>query len=107
MTVTILAGCAAGPDFKRPIRHRQIAYTAQLLKLEAKDTSTGDASAQQVIIGEQLDQAWWQLFQSDALNGVVKRALAQNRTIIAAGYTLAQAQESPPPNPGRSIPRLA
>jgi len=106
MTVTILAGCAAGPDFKRPDPPQADRYTAQLLKLEAKDTSTGDASAQQVIIGEQLDQAWWQLFQSDALNGVVKRALAQNRTIIAAGYTLAQAQELAAAQSGTLYPQV-
>src|ERR1035438_5841628 len=91
LMVTLLAGCAAGPDFKRPDPPHADRYTAQSLRLEATDA--GGESAQQAVLGEQLDRAWWQLFQSDALNGVVKRALAQNRTIAAAGYTLAQAQE--------------
>ncbi|BBP03586.1 RND transporter [Sulfuriferula plumbiphila] len=104
LAVTILAGCAAGPDFKRPDAPHADRYTAQPLNLERKNPRT--ASAQQAILGEQLDQAWWQLFQSDALNGVVKRALAQNRSIVAAGYTLAQAQELAAAQAGTLYPRV-
>lgn len=103
MTATILAGCAAGPDFKRPDPPHADHYTAQPLNLERKDQ--GD-TAQQAILGEQLDQAWWQLFQSDVLNGVVKRALAQNRAIVAAGYTLAQAQELAAAQAGTLYPQV-
>ncbi|MHB8166562.1 MAG: efflux transporter outer membrane subunit [Sulfuricella sp.] len=103
--VTMLAGCAVGPDFKRPDPPHADRYTAQSLKLEVRDAD--DESAQQAILGEQLDQAWWQLFQSDALNVVVKRALAQNRTIVAAGYTLAQAQELAAAQAGTLYPQVA
>lgn len=103
-TMTMLAGCALGPDFKRPNPPHADRYTAQSLKLEAKDT--GDELAQQAILGEQLDHAWWQLFQSDELNGVVKRALAQNRTIVAASYTLAQAQELAAAQAGTLYPQV-
>jgi NodT family efflux transporter outer membrane factor (OMF) lipoprotein len=104
LMVTLLAGCAAGPDFKRPDPPHADRYTAQSLSLEATDA--GGESAQQAVLGEQLDRAWWQLFQSDALNGVVKRALAQNRTIAAAGYTLAQAQELAAARAGTLYPHV-
>jgi len=104
LALTMLAGCAVGPDFKRPDAPHADRYTAQSLKLEAK--AAGDASAQQAILGEQLDQAWWQLFRSDALNGVVKRALAQNRSIAAARYTLAQAQEMAAAQAGSLYPQV-
>jgi NodT family efflux transporter outer membrane factor (OMF) lipoprotein len=110
MTLAMLAGCAAGPDFQRPDPPQADRYTAQPLKLEAKDEGAGvgvdDASAQQAVIGEQLDRAWWQLFRSEALNGLVKRALAQNRSIIAAGYTLAQAQELTAAQAGTLYPQV-
>lgn len=103
--VTMLAGCAAGPDFKRPDSPHADRYTAQSLKLEVRDAD--DESAQQVVLGEQLGQGWWQLFQSDTLNGVVKRALARNRTIVAAGYALAQAQELAAAQAGTLYPQVA
>ena len=102
-TATLLAGCAAGPDFERPDPPHADRYTAQPLKLERKDA--GDQS-QQAILGGQLDQAWWRLFRSDALDAVVKRALAQNRTLAAAGYTLAQAQELAAAQAGTLQPRV-
>ncbi|MHB8744481.1 MAG: efflux transporter outer membrane subunit [Sulfuricaulis sp.] len=104
MTVAMLVGCAVGPDFKRPEAPQVDRYTSRPLKLEAKDAL--DESAQQVILGEQLGQAWWRLFQSDALSGVVKHALAQNRTIVAAGYTLAQAQELAAAQAGTRYPQV-
>ena len=104
LMVTMLAGCAAGPDFKRPDPPHADRYTAQSLRLEATDA--GGESAQQAVLGEQLDRAWWQLFQSDILNGVVKRALAQNRTIVGAGYTLAQAQELADARGGTLYPQV-
>lgn len=100
----MLAGCVAGPDFKRPAPPPADRYTAQSLKLE--QTDAGDESAQQAILGEQLGQAWWQLFRSDALNEVVKRALAQNQTLVAAGYALAQAQELAAARAGTLYPRI-
>jgi NodT family efflux transporter outer membrane factor (OMF) lipoprotein len=105
MMVTVLAGCAAGPDFKRPEAPHADRYTAQPLKLEAR--TAGDEAAQQVILGERLDRAWWQLFKSDSLNSVVKRALANNRTLVAAGYSLAQAQELAAARAGTLYPQVA
>ncbi|HUY02387.1 MAG TPA: efflux transporter outer membrane subunit [Rhodocyclaceae bacterium] len=101
--VTLLAGCAVGPDFRRPDPPRADRYAARSLKLERKDA--GERS-QQAILGGQLDQAWWRLFQSEALDAVVKRALAQNRTIVAAGYTLAQAQELAAAKAGTLYPQV-
>jgi len=104
LTAAMLAGCALGPDFTRPDVPHADRYTAQSLRLEGKHA--GGASAQQAMLGEQIDRAWWKLFQSDALDDVVKRALAQNRTIAAAGYTLAQAQELAAARAGTLYPQV-
>jgi NodT family efflux transporter outer membrane factor (OMF) lipoprotein len=104
IVVATLAGCALGPDFKRPDSPSAERYTSQLLQVEA--APTGDASAQHVKLGAELDRKWWHLFQSDALDDVVKRALASNRTLVAATSTLAQAQELAAAQAGTLAPQV-
>ncbi len=104
LAATLLAGCAAGPDFQRPEPPPAARYTARPLKLEGK--GAGREAAQQILLGDALDQAWWQLFRSEALTGVVKRALARNRTLAAAGYRLAEARELAAARAGTLKPQL-
>src|SRR5438132_13844551 len=104
ITVATLAGCALGPDFTRPDPPHADRYTAEQLGVEA--TATADDSAQHVVLGEQLSRDWWQLFQSDALDDVVRRALAGNRTLVAAAATLAQARELAAAQAGTLAPQV-
>jgi len=104
ISAVTLAGCAVGPDFKRPDPPHAERYTAQKLQLEA--STEGDASAQHVVLGEQLGRNWWQLFKSDQLDDVVMRALAGNRTVVAATSTLAQAQELAAAQAGTLSPQV-
>src|SRR4029077_10871675 len=90
IAAAVLAGCASGPDFKRPDPPYAERYTAQKLQVEA--SGKDDAYAQHVVRGAELSHDWCLLFKSDALDDVVKRALAGNRTLVAAASTLAQAQ---------------
>jgi NodT family efflux transporter outer membrane factor (OMF) lipoprotein len=102
--VGTLSGCALGPDFRRPDPPHADRYTLQTLQVEA--TEPGNDSAQHVVLGEQLGRDWWQLFQSDALDDVVKRALTGNRTLVAAASTLAQAQELAAAQAGTLAPQV-
>jgi NodT family efflux transporter outer membrane factor (OMF) lipoprotein len=86
-----LAACTLGPEFARPVPPPADRYTPEPLPLET--APAGDEAAQHVVLGEELGREWWRLFRSDALDDVVKRALAGNRTLVAAASTLAQAQE--------------
>jgi NodT family efflux transporter outer membrane factor (OMF) lipoprotein len=99
-----LAGCALGPDFARPEPPRADRYTPQPLGVEA--ATSGNDSAQHVVPGEQLRRDWWRLFQSDALDDVVQRALEGNRTLVAAAATLAQAQELAAAQAGTLAPQV-
>jgi NodT family efflux transporter outer membrane factor (OMF) lipoprotein len=103
-TVAMLAGCALGPDFKRPDPPHVERYTAQELRLETP--AAAGESAQHVVPGGQLRSDWWRLFQSDALDGVVERALAGNRTLVAAAATLAQSQELAAAQAGTLYPQV-
>ncbi|MGH8137459.1 MAG: efflux transporter outer membrane subunit [Steroidobacteraceae bacterium] len=100
VTLTMLAGCVAGPDFKRPDPPHAQRYTLQ-------STQAGPAAPeQQIAMGESLSLDWWHLFQSDTLDAVVKRALAGNRTLAAAAATLAQARELAAAQAGSLYPQV-
>jgi NodT family efflux transporter outer membrane factor (OMF) lipoprotein len=99
-----LMGCSLGPDFTRPEPPQANRYTPQPLKIETADA--GSDSAQHLVLGERLTRDWWHLFQSDAIDNVVKRALADNRTLVAAAATLAQAQELAAAQAGTLAPQV-
>jgi NodT family efflux transporter outer membrane factor (OMF) lipoprotein len=86
----VLAGCKVGPDFKRPDPPAAERYTSQKLQVEPGSSANVD---QQIALGASPDREWWHLFQSEALDSVVKRALEGNRTLVAANATLAQTSE--------------
>lgn len=102
---TLLAGCTVGPDFHRPTPPAADRYVAPAGPAQAEAASASPA-AQEVALGEDLQQDWWKLFQSDALDEVVRRALAGNRTLTAAAATLAQAQELAAAQSGHRYPQL-
>jgi NodT family efflux transporter outer membrane factor (OMF) lipoprotein len=99
-----LAGCSLGPDFRRPDPPYADRYTREELGLERPGEAIG--SEQRVVLGEALRNDWWRLFRSDALDGVVARALAGNRTLVAAAATLAQSQELAAAQAGTLYPQV-
>jgi NodT family efflux transporter outer membrane factor (OMF) lipoprotein len=103
--VGLLTACAAGPDFRRPELTPTQRYTAEPPRSEAS-VDGEEASAQRVVFGVALSHEWWRLFQSDALDGVVQRALARNRSLAAAASSLAQAQELARAQAGRLTPQI-
>ena len=97
---TVVAGCKVGPNFKRPDAPATERYTQQKLQVESSGLD------QQIALGATLDREWWHLFQSDAIDTVVKRALQGNRTLVAANATLAQANEMAQAQAGSLYPQL-
>ena len=89
-----LAGCAAGPDFKRPPAPSSSGYAP------ASGVPETTASAP-VFAGESqrfnpradIPFDWWELFQSPQLNSLIKRAFEANPNIESAQAALHQAQE--------------
>jgi NodT family efflux transporter outer membrane factor (OMF) lipoprotein len=90
--VVLLAGCAVGPDFKRPPPPAVTAFTA---------TPTPDTLApgfgepeQRFVGGDALSADWWELFRSPELSEAVREAIAGRPTLAAAEATLAHAQDA-------------
>jgi NodT family efflux transporter outer membrane factor (OMF) lipoprotein len=105
ISIALLAGCASGPTFTRPEPPPADRYTEQPLQIEAAAMAGAD-NAQHVELGAPLGPDWWKRFGSAALDDIVDRALAGNRTLVAAAATLAQAQELAAAQAGTLAPQI-
>lgn len=92
VAAALLAGCAAGPDFTRPEPPAADRYTAERLQIEGTAVAPAGGVAQHIDAGANLGPEWWKRFGSPALDDIVARALAGNRTLVGASATLAQAE---------------
>lgn len=87
------AGCAVGPDFKRPAPPDANAYTSITLPALTA-SSTGLATAQRFDSGRDIPADWWTLFQSAQLNSLINKAFAASPTLESAQAALRLAQEA-------------
>jgi NodT family efflux transporter outer membrane factor (OMF) lipoprotein len=101
--VLSLGGCAAGPNFVRPAVPSAARYTADTLRGEAAST---DTKVQHIALGQEIEGNWWTLFRSDAIDGLVKQAVAHNRNLTAAAATLEQAREHALAQAGTRYPQV-
>jgi len=96
-------GCAAGPDFTRPVPPSATRYTAEPLRGEG---GLADDRLQHVALGQNIEGAWWTLFGSGAIDELVTQAVDHNRTLTASMATLAQAQELALAQAGSRYPQV-
>jgi NodT family efflux transporter outer membrane factor (OMF) lipoprotein len=89
---TLLAGCAIGPEFRRPTAPATEHYTADA-QPAATVAAAGEAgAAQRFVSGAELPGRWWESFQCDALNAVVADALTHSPSARQARARLREAQ---------------
>ncbi len=95
LTVSALSGCAVGPDYRQPEPPSVPAYTPETLPTEtaAAPGAEPGGTAQRFVLGQDIPEQWWNLFRSEALTALIRRALADNPTYAAAEAALRQAQE--------------
>jgi NodT family efflux transporter outer membrane factor (OMF) lipoprotein len=92
-----LAGCAVGPNYKRP----PLPPTAGYGPLAA--APGGPA----LVAGADVPGDWWRVFKSDDLDALVGQALANNQTITAARAALKAAHEQTLAQKGFYYPTVA
>lgn len=92
--VAILAGCMVGPDFERPAPPQTDRYTETPLPDTTVSAPGLGGAAQHVEHGADLPSQWWALYRSDALDALVKSAIADNPTLASAEAALRVAQEN-------------
>jgi NodT family efflux transporter outer membrane factor (OMF) lipoprotein len=89
-----LAGCAAGPDFKRPPAPTANSYAPAGLIQEATASAPVSAGeSQRFNLTADIPFDWWTLFQSPQINSLIKHAFKANPSIESAQAALRQAEE--------------
>ena len=92
----LLAGCAAGPDFKPPAAPDAPGYTASPMPAQTVSASTTLGDAQRFSTGESVSVSaqWWHALGSSKLDALIEQALHASPTLASAKATLRQAQET-------------
>lgn len=75
----LLAGCAVGPDYKRPEVQVPSQFRGQSPDVPASEQSIGDL-------------AWWEVFQDDALQELLRTALTANYDLRIAAVRVLDAR---------------
>jgi NodT family efflux transporter outer membrane factor (OMF) lipoprotein len=96
----LAAGCAVGPDFKRPQPPAVEGYRPTTTSLP------NDSDAPNFVQGAEIPNAWWESFNSPPLNALVERALKANPNIDATRAALRSAQESAAAQRGAFWPQV-
>ena len=92
-TLALLAGCAVGPDFKRPPPPSVGRYTPAALPAQTATAPGPGGAAQRFRVGRDIPGDWWTLFRSKPLDALIAEALRNSPTIAAADAALHQAHE--------------
>ncbi len=103
LAASLLAGCAVGPNFQQPEAPKGAGYTPA--PLPAK-TAMAPGGAQNFVQNTDIPGEWWTLFQSPALNALIKQAMQANPTITAAQAALRVARENTLAQDGAFFPSI-
>ena len=90
----LLSGCAVGPNFKRPAPPTVQSYLPGPLTPQTESVQTTGGDSQRFLEGKSVPAQWWTLFESPALNELIKHAFEHNPTIQSAQAALRQANEN-------------
>lgn len=88
-----IAGCAAGPDFRRPAPPDVAEYTPTPVASRTESAPMKLGGAQQLVRGMRVDTEWWRSLKSSRLDTLIEQALQASPTLTATKATLRQAQE--------------
>ena len=91
--ISWLAGCAVGPDFKRPARPAVATYTATPSPALTASAVTALGESQRLVEGARVNPQWWQELGSAKLDTLIDEALQASPTLAGAQAALRQAQE--------------
>ncbi len=104
---TFLAGCAVGPDFKKPAAPAVSGYTPSPLSTTSSSTNVVGGEAQHFVAGQDIPGEWWILFHSKALNALIERSLKANPDLKAGQAALTMARENVLAQKGAYYPSVA
>src|ERR1700722_9158454 len=94
LTLLLAAGCAVGPNFKKPADPNVSGYTTEPLSTTVTTTNVTGGDAQHFVEGLDISGEWWDLFHSKSLNTLIERSLTNNPDLKAARAALLVAREN-------------
>jgi NodT family efflux transporter outer membrane factor (OMF) lipoprotein len=103
----LTAGCAVGPNFKRPAAPTNGGYTPAPPPPTSSTPNVGGGEAQGFIEGGDISGEWWTLFHSKPLDDLIERALKANPDLKAAQAALLVARENVLAQRGAYYPSVA
>lgn len=90
----LLAGCAVGPDFKRPAAPDVSTYTVAAVPEQTASAPIAMGAAQHFSAATPVSEDWWRSLGSPQLNTLIAQAFQHSPTLAAAQATMRQAQET-------------
>jgi NodT family efflux transporter outer membrane factor (OMF) lipoprotein len=103
----LAAGCAVGPDFKRPAAPDVSGYTSAPLTQTASTPDLVGGETQRFTSGADISSDWWTLFHSQPLNDLIDQALKNSHDLKAAQAALAAARETTRAQRGAFLPNVS
>jgi NodT family efflux transporter outer membrane factor (OMF) lipoprotein len=94
LALVLNAGCAVGPNFKRPAAPDVSGYTTHPLSTTAATSNVSGGEAQRFAKGSDISADWWTLFHSKPLNELIEQSLTNNHDLKAAQAALSVAREN-------------
>ena len=94
LVLSLIAGCAAGPDFKRPAAPADGDYTARPAATTVTTLNVAGGEAQRFAKGGDIAGDWWTLFHSKPLNALIELSLKNNPDLKSAQAALSTAREN-------------
>lgn len=85
--------CAVGPDYHTPDIPATTGYTPAPKPAATESSDTAGGRAQSFAEGRDIPAEWWMVFRCEAMDALVRRALAESPTLLAARARLRKAQE--------------
>ena len=106
LAVTLLSGCAVGPDFKSPEAPNVGAYGLNGMPVKTESSKTDFGGEQRFVTGGDVPADWWTLFQSPSLNSMIEAAVKSNASLEAAKAALRVAEENAAAGYGGFFPSI-
>jgi NodT family efflux transporter outer membrane factor (OMF) lipoprotein len=107
VAVAALAGCAVGPDFRRPAAPPVNGYTPERLAPRTAGANVKGGEPQRFVEGLDIPGQWWRLFHSRALDELVDESIRNNPNLESAQAALRVAQENVRAQKGYYYPSIS
>ena len=102
--MSLLTGCAVGPDFSHPAAPEITRYTREPVVSQTSGTDTAAGQRQHFIEGRDIPLEWWTVFKSAKLDALVRRSIENNASLQSALATLRANQQAVYAQEGKFFP---